>query len=61
MDLGFFSYQSQSEAWPGCEISSIDGGGPGGHHKYEGRTVKVRYKVWFGVNFVDIVRCGGRR
>ena len=70
LEMSFFSgngfgkmcaYQSRSEAWLGCEMASVDGGIPGGHHRADGRTVKVSYKVWFGVHFVDIVRCGGRR
>ena len=42
-------------------MTSIDDDVPGGYHRSEGRTVKVSYKVWFGVNFIDIVRCGGWR
>ena len=42
-------------------MSSVDADGSGGHHWAEGCTVKVSYKVWFGVHLVDIVKCGGRR
>ena len=55
-----FTYQSRSEAWPSCEMASVNVDGPGGHHWDEGQTVKVSYKVWFGVHFVDIFRCGER-
>ena len=56
-----FAYQSQSEAWPCWEMASVDVGGPGGNHWAEGLTMKVSYKVLFGVHFVDILMQGEDR
>ena len=42
-------------------MASVDVGGPGGNHWAEGLTMKVSYKVLFGVHFVDILMQGEDR